>query len=158
MRICLENKIILCYLPPYCSHVLQPLDLAVFAPLKTAYRKSLSMRSKYDLTKAQFIEIYPKKIRLQCIIKGNIEAGFEKSRIYPLNRSRPLSNHYVRKIYIIWKPSIWATKWYDFRPNRSTAYCTIIRERLEGGDVKSEATDQRKERRDRHAESITKCS
>ena len=33
---CMENEIDLLVLPPHCSHVLQPLDVSVFAPLKRA--------------------------------------------------------------------------------------------------------------------------
>ena len=36
---CFQNNIHLLFLPPHTSHVLQPLDLAVFGPLKQAYRK-----------------------------------------------------------------------------------------------------------------------
>ena len=32
----MENEIDLLVLPPHCSHVLQPLDVSVFAPLKRA--------------------------------------------------------------------------------------------------------------------------
>jgi hypothetical protein len=34
----MQNNIILCRLPPYTSHKLQPCDVTVFAPLKAAYR------------------------------------------------------------------------------------------------------------------------
>ena len=36
---CFQNQIYIIYLPAHTSHVLQPLDLSVFSPLKTAYRK-----------------------------------------------------------------------------------------------------------------------
>jgi hypothetical protein len=45
----MENRIILAYLTSHCSHVLQPLDLAVFGPIKPE-----------NLSKADFIEIYEK--------------------------------------------------------------------------------------------------
>jgi 4-hydroxybenzoate polyprenyltransferase len=38
---CFQNNIHLLFLPPHTSHVLQPLDLSVFSPLKHAYRKRL---------------------------------------------------------------------------------------------------------------------
>jgi hypothetical protein len=34
----MQNNIILCRLPSHTSHKLQPCDVAVFSPLKTAYR------------------------------------------------------------------------------------------------------------------------
>lgn len=38
---CYKNNIYLLFLPLYMSHVLQPLDIGVFSPLKQAYRKQL---------------------------------------------------------------------------------------------------------------------
>ena len=38
LEYCFENNIILCRLPSHTSHKLQPCDVAVFAPLKAAYR------------------------------------------------------------------------------------------------------------------------
>ena len=39
---CFNNNIHLIFLPPHTSHVLQPLDLSVFSPLKHSYRKYLN--------------------------------------------------------------------------------------------------------------------
>jgi hypothetical protein len=41
MTFCYENNIILCRLPSHTSHKLQPCDVAVFGPLKTAYREQV---------------------------------------------------------------------------------------------------------------------
>jgi len=38
LEFCFANNIILCRLPSHTSHKLQPCDVSVFAPLKTAYR------------------------------------------------------------------------------------------------------------------------
>jgi hypothetical protein len=38
LEFCFENNIRLCRIPSHTSHKLQPCDVAVFAPLKTAYR------------------------------------------------------------------------------------------------------------------------
>jgi hypothetical protein len=38
LEYCFANNIILCRLPSHTSHKLQPCDVAVFGPLKTAYR------------------------------------------------------------------------------------------------------------------------
>jgi len=38
LEFCFENNILLCRLPSHTSHKLQPCDVRVFAPLKTAYR------------------------------------------------------------------------------------------------------------------------
>src|SRR2546421_8258564 len=39
---CIHNDIILMILPPHSSHYTQPLDLAIFSPLKTAMSVELS--------------------------------------------------------------------------------------------------------------------
>jgi hypothetical protein len=39
LKFCFENNIILCRLPSHTSHKLQPCDVSVFGPLKTAYRE-----------------------------------------------------------------------------------------------------------------------
>jgi 4-hydroxybenzoate polyprenyltransferase len=39
---CYINNVLMLFLPPYTSHVLQPLDLAVFSALKRAYRKQVN--------------------------------------------------------------------------------------------------------------------
>jgi hypothetical protein len=39
LEFCFTNNIILCRLPSYTSYRLQPCDVAVFAPLKAAYRE-----------------------------------------------------------------------------------------------------------------------
>ena len=39
--LCEENKIITLCMPPHTSHILQPLDVGCFAPLKQAYKKEI---------------------------------------------------------------------------------------------------------------------
>jgi hypothetical protein len=97
MRKCLEKQIILLYFPPHCTHVLQPLDVAVFSPLKTAYRKAIGLRNELTLQKAEFIDIYS-NIRKKSVTRQNIESGFQKSGLWPIDRSIPLSNSFVKQI------------------------------------------------------------
>ena len=82
---CLEKAIDLVVLPPHSSHILQPLDVAVFSPLKTYLsnetdrlaRLNLSRISKIEWT-AAFIEA-----RRRAFSSSNICAGFRKAGIYP---------------------------------------------------------------------------
>jgi hypothetical protein len=39
LEFCFENNIILCRIPSHTSHKLQPCDISVFSPLKSAYRE-----------------------------------------------------------------------------------------------------------------------
>jgi hypothetical protein len=50
MSVCYQNNVLAYWLPPHSSHVLQPLDLTCFSPLKGAYRKHL--RNVADLDDA----------------------------------------------------------------------------------------------------------
>ena len=45
---CLQNGIDLLIMPPHCSHMLQPLDVSVFAPLKRALSKETDKVARLD--------------------------------------------------------------------------------------------------------------
>jgi hypothetical protein len=40
-QFCIENSIISLYIPPHSSHLLQPLDVSCFSPLKHAYKQEV---------------------------------------------------------------------------------------------------------------------
>ena len=91
---CKEVGIVLMTFPPHCSHKLQPLDLTVYGPLKNYYNRALTdwMISNpgktvtiYEIPKLAAIAI-PLAFKLQ-----NIQKGFEKPGIWPLN-SNTFSN------------------------------------------------------------------
>ena len=48
MWLCYSNKIHVLYLPAHTSHVLQPLDLSIFSPLKHNYRKYLNQLNNWS--------------------------------------------------------------------------------------------------------------
>lgn len=91
--ICFSNNVFLTYLPPHCSHVLQPLDLSVFSPLKTAYRKALGTLVQWtDSTvvgKRNLIECY-RKGRLAALVPKTIRSGWKATRLWPVCISKPL--------------------------------------------------------------------
>lgn len=83
-----ENGLTIVTFPPHCSHRLQPLDVSVYGPFKTYYRKSVD---EWNLSNpGQRISIYNLPT---CFSYGfnrafsyeNIAAGFRKSGIFPLN-------------------------------------------------------------------------
>jgi hypothetical protein len=41
IRACVANKVILLCLPPYTTHLLQPLDIGLFAPLSVYYKNDI---------------------------------------------------------------------------------------------------------------------
>ena len=72
----------------HISHILQPLNLSIFASMKALYQKTaLKIIKEGDLSrisKAQFIQIYF-KIRGAVMSQSNVESGWRKSGIYSLN-------------------------------------------------------------------------
>ena len=64
---CKELNIIPLYLPPHSSHLLQPLDVGCFSPLKTTYTKELEKTFRLGINhidKLEFLEIY-RRVRPQ---------------------------------------------------------------------------------------------
>lgn len=58
---CMQNAIDLLIMPPHCSHVLQPLDVSVFAPLKRALGKETDKVARRDfsrIARVQWTEMY----------------------------------------------------------------------------------------------------
>ena len=45
---CMQNAIDLLIMPPHCSHLLQPLDVNVFAPLKHTLNKETDAFNQYN--------------------------------------------------------------------------------------------------------------
>jgi hypothetical protein len=90
---CFSNNIYLVYLPPHSSHVLQPLDLAVFSSLKTAYRKYVGDHSSHThstpIGKRYFLKCYY-KARIDGLTAKNIKSGWQASGLWPLNSGKPL--------------------------------------------------------------------
>lgn len=91
---CLANNIRFTTLVPNCTHLLQPLDVAVFRPLKRIWRNVLDewrkkSRSRQCLSKSAFSQ------RLKTVHKSldgkHLIAGFKACGIVPLNREETLS-------------------------------------------------------------------
>jgi hypothetical protein len=61
IRFCIASKIILLCLPLYTTHLLQPLDVGIFAPLANVYKARVREQSKYIVSylidKIDFLEI-----------------------------------------------------------------------------------------------------
>ncbi|KAK1916402.1 hypothetical protein P3342_004221 [Pyrenophora teres f. teres] len=58
---CAENKIITLCMPPHTSHLLQPLDVSCFSPLKRAYGREvaeLARQGVYHVDKIDFLAAY----------------------------------------------------------------------------------------------------
>jgi hypothetical protein len=90
---CKEKKIIPLYLPPHSSHLLQPLDLACFGPLKQAYGREIERlirRSVTHVTKTEFLPAFY-TARQAAMPESNIRGGFRGAGIYLFNPENVIS-------------------------------------------------------------------
>ena len=92
LTFCFENNIVLCRLPSHTSHKLQPCDVSVFSPLKTAYREQvehLERRGANTVNKEHFVILY-RRAREVALTARNIRSGWSKAGLFPFNPSRVL--------------------------------------------------------------------
>ena len=87
---CRENEIEMISLPPHTTHALQPLDRAVFKPLKSFYHKQatnfIQSSPNSSISKFNFGKLFSEAWRKGATI-GNAVKGFECTGIYPFNPS-----------------------------------------------------------------------
>src|SRR5438270_11658475 len=78
IQYCLEHNIVLFLLPLHSSHLLQPLDVSVFGPLKQAMSSLLSQFYTTEISrmqKAEWLEQYM-KARSITITSNNINGSW----------------------------------------------------------------------------------
>ena len=91
---CTENKIITLCMPPHTSHLLQPLDVSCYSPLKRAYGREveeLARHGVYHVDKTDFLTAYT-RIRPTVFTQQNIQAGFRATGLVPSCPDRVLSS------------------------------------------------------------------
>ena len=87
---CIENNICLFLLLPHSSHLLQPLDVGVFGPLKAAVSADLDKLIRVGvnrLEKVEWVESYI-RARPNAFTEKNIRAGWRHSGLAPINRNK----------------------------------------------------------------------
>lgn len=98
LKTCEELNIIFVCLPPKTTHLLQPLDVAFYAPLKKYWRDVLTDWKRTEglkhktLVKSSFPMLLCRlqnKLREKGSESNNIIAGFNKCGLYPVNSERP---------------------------------------------------------------------
>jgi hypothetical protein len=84
---CIDKSIDLVVLPPHTSHILQPLDVGVFSPLKRALSTEIEKLFRLDTRRIPRIEWTEAYItaRSRAFIPRSIESSFRASGIYPLS-------------------------------------------------------------------------
>lgn len=87
IQYCDNHNIIPFGMPPNLTHVLQPLDVVVFQPLKHYHAKALDVMVRdglVNITKLEFLSCI-QQVRLQAFKKSTIRSAFRKTGIWPFN-------------------------------------------------------------------------
>lgn len=85
----LKHNVILMCLPPHASHVLQPLDVTCYGPLKQVWRqilKDFKMNSgAMHITKAEFSSLL-KEMWEKSLLARHLKSGFKCCGLHPLSK------------------------------------------------------------------------
>lgn len=95
---CKENNIITLCMPPHSSHLLQPLDVGCFGPLKKAYGRQIELKIKAGTThisKEDFLPAFLAAFQ-QTMTEKNIQGGFRGAGLMPHNSEAVLSKLDIR--------------------------------------------------------------
>ncbi|KAK1917292.1 hypothetical protein P3342_000005 [Pyrenophora teres f. teres] len=90
---CKERNIILLCMPAHSSHLLQPLDVACFSPLKRAYGDiilGLARNRTHYISKETFLPAFKSAFE-RTFTKENIQAGFRGASLVPHDPQAVLS-------------------------------------------------------------------
>jgi hypothetical protein len=84
---CKENKIVTLCMPPHSSHLLQPLDVGCFAPLKKAYGRQAELLIRQGINHITKIEFLPcfKAAFKSDITNSNIQGSFRGAGLVPFD-------------------------------------------------------------------------
>ena len=89
---CINNNIQLLVLPPHTSHMLQPLDVAIFGPLKKALTTALTPFYEAQvkrIRKKEWVEAYEQS-RKSTFTARNIASAWRAAGLAPFDRMKPL--------------------------------------------------------------------
>ena len=90
--------VILLFLPSHTSHLLQPLDVGVFSPLKTAFRKAQARATRItkgaSVTRDTFFKSFSTAFKA-AVTKRNACAGFSHTGLWPRNRRKALESPFI---------------------------------------------------------------
>jgi hypothetical protein len=132
---CKENKIITLCMPPHSSHLLQPLDVGCFAPLKVAYGRQAEnlMRSQINhITKLEFLPCF-KAAFTASITTNNVLGGFKGAGLAPFDPEAVISKLDVR-LRTPSPPPVDNAPWQSRTPSNTVEFGSqsrLVRERIQ---------------------------
>ncbi|KAF1925185.1 DDE-domain-containing protein, partial [Didymella exigua CBS 183.55] len=92
-ELCKENNIYTLCMPPHSSHLLQPLDVGCFSPLKRAYSREVESLIRHHInhiTKLEFLPAFKAAFN-QSLTSANICSAFRGAGLVPLQPDAVLS-------------------------------------------------------------------
>jgi hypothetical protein len=112
---CKDNNIITLCMPPHSSHLLQPLDVGCFSPLKKAYGRQAEalIRNRINhITKLEFLPCFIAAYHA-AITKDNILGGFRGAGLIPFDPEAVIINcgyHPVTPEDLVIEEGTWESK------------------------------------------------
>ena len=80
-------------MPAHLLHLLQPLNVGYFSPLKSAYRCLITENARLSINhinKPEFLSVY-KQARTEALSAANIYSGFTATGLVPFKLDKVLS-------------------------------------------------------------------
>jgi hypothetical protein len=122
-------------MPPHSSHLLQPLDVGCFAPLKQAYRrqaKELMRNQITHITKLEFLLCFKRAFNA-AITSSNIQGGFQGARLvlFDLERVIAALNVWLRTLPL---PTVEDSPWQSQTPRNTLelgSQSTLVKTRIQ---------------------------
>jgi hypothetical protein len=90
---CTEHNIITLCMPAHSSHILQPLDVGCFSPLKQAYGQQIEEMMRAQIThisKDDFFPAFHAAFNI-AMTESNIQGGFRGAGLFPFDPERVIS-------------------------------------------------------------------
>jgi hypothetical protein len=134
-ELCKENNIYTLCMPPHSSHLLQPLDVGCFSPLKRAYSREVESLIRHHInhiTKLEFLPAF--KVAFdRSFTLANICSAFRGAGLVPLQPDAVLSRLDI-KLRTPTPPAILEVLWQARTPSNTReleAQSTLIRDRVQ---------------------------
>jgi hypothetical protein len=134
-ELCRENNIFTLCMPPHSSHLLQPLDVGCFAPLKRAYSREVEALIRHHINRITKLEFLPgfKVAFTRAFTTANICSVFRGAGLVPLQPDVVLSRLDVQ-LRTPTPPALVEALWEVRTPSNVReleAQSTLIRERIQ---------------------------